>query len=224
MKYALNAAALATVLLLGACAGSGGKPDAVAAAPATAASDGLSDEDRITLFVHYARSGDLEAVKKSLADGRVSVNAFDSLDQSALIAALSNNSLDEVKYLLAHGADPNLPDHAGWAPLHFAAWFGSSSVVLKELIDHGANVNARNDRGITPLYFASVSGHEAQVKALLALGADRSLASKAGYTPLRAAQVKGYYAVVALLDPDAAKAAPPAAAAPASAPAGTGTH
>jgi len=224
MKYVLNSAALATVLLVGACAGSGSKPDAVAAAPAAAAPAGLSDEDRITLFVHYARSGDLEAVKKSLAEG-VSVNAFDTLDQSALIAALSNNSLDEVKYLLAHGADPNLADHAGWAPLHFAAWFGSSSVVLKELVDHGANVNARNDRGITPLYFASVSGHEAQVKLLLELGADRSIASKVGYTPLRAAQVKGYYAVVALLDPNAAKAAPPAASAPApSAPAGTGTH
>jgi len=222
MKHILNSAALASLVLLSACAGQGAKP---AAAPsAVAPSDGLSQEDRVTLFVHHARVGEIEAVKQGLEAG-VPVNAFDSLDQDALIAAISYNSLDEVKLLLAHGADPNLPDNAGWTPLHFAAWFGSTSVVLKELIDHGANIDARNDRGITPLYFASVAGHDAQVKLLLEHGADRSIASKNGYTPLRAAKVKGYYNVVALLDPDAAKAAKAAPAAP-SAPAGTGggTH
>ena len=221
MKHILSSATLASLLLLSACAGQGGKPDAaVAAAPG----DGLSQEDRVTLFVHHARSGEIDAVKQGL-DAGVPVNAFDSLDQDALIAAISYNSLDEVKLLLAHGADPNLPDNAGWTPLHFAAWFGSTPVVLKELIDHGAKVDARNDRGITPLYFASVSGHDAQVKLLLEKGADRSIASKNGYTPLRAAKVKGYYAVVALLDPEAAKAAktaPASSSAPAGA--GGGTH
>ena len=222
MKHILSFTALVSLILLSACAGQGAKPDA---APAVAApADGLSQEDRVTLFVRHARSGEIDAVKQGL-DAGVPVNAFDSLDQDALIAAISYNSLDEVKLLLAHGADPNLPDNAGWTPLHFAAWFGSTSVVLKELIDHGAKVDARNDRGITPLYFASVSGHDAQVKLLLEQGADRSIASKNGYTPLRAAKVKGYYAVVALLDPDAAKAAkaaPAASSAPAGA--GGGTH
>lgn len=203
MKNILGPLSLTAVLLLSACAGEGAKTDATtAAAPLPA----LSAQDQISLLVSHARLGEIDGVKQSLDSG-VPVNGFDSLGQTALIAAIGNNSLDEVKLLLARGADPNLADNAGWTPLHFATWFGSTSVLLKELLDHGAGINARNDRGITPLYFASVAGHEAQVKLLLDRGADRNLASKTGYTPLRAARVKGYYAVVALLDPDAAKAA-----------------
>jgi ankyrin repeat protein len=202
MKHILHPAALAGALLLAACAGTGAGPEA---APAAAVS-GLSQQDRVDLFVHNARVGDINALKKDLKTD-VPVNAFDSLRQDALIAAISYNSLDEVKLLLSHGADPNLPDHAGWTPLHFAAWFGSAPELITQLLDHGAKINTTNDRGITPLYFASVSGHEAQVKLFLQRGADRSIASKSGYTPLRAARVKGYFSVVALLDPDAAKAA-----------------
>jgi ankyrin repeat protein len=207
MKHLLHPAALAGVLLLAACAGTGAAPEA---APA-AAVNGLSQQDRVDLFVHDARVGDVSALKKDLKSG-APINTFDSLGQNALIAAISYNSLDEVKLLLAHGADPNLPDRAGWISLHFAAWFGSSSELISQLLDHGAKIDTTNDRGITPLYFASVSGHESQVRLLLQRGADRSIASKSGYTPLRAAKVKGYFSVVALLDPNAAKAA--AAAAP----------
>jgi len=215
MKYLYASVTLTSLLLLTACAGQGAKPDA---APASATAD-LSTEAQVGLFVNNSRLGKIDEVKAGL-DAGVPVNAFDSLNQTALIAAISYNSLDEVKLLLAHGADPNLADNAGWTPLHFAAWFGSTSVILKELLDQGANIDAQNDRGITPLYFASVVGHEAQVKLLLDRGANRSIASKTGYTPLRAAKVKGYYAVVALLDPDAAKAA----AAKAATPSAGGTH
>ena len=209
MKTLLIVPALAVLLLAG-CAQQAAKPDA---APAAAAADGLSQEDRISFFVNHARSGEIDALKQGLAEG-IPVNGLDSLDQTALLAAISHNSLDEVQLLLAHGADVNLADNAGWTPLHYAAWFASSSVVLKELLDHGASIDARNGRGITPLYFASVTGHEAQVRLLLERGADRSLASTSGYTPLRAAKVKGLDGIVALLDPPAVKA-------PAS---GNGTH
>ena len=201
MKTLLIAPVLAVLLFAG-CAQQAAKSDA---APAAAASDGLSQEDRIAFFVNHARSGEIDALKQGLADG-IPVNGRDSLDQTALLAAISHNSLDEVQLLLAHGADVNLADNAGWTPLHYAAWFGSSSVVLKELLDHGARIDARNDRGITALYFASVTGHEAQVRLLLERGADRSLASNSGYTPLRAAKVKGLDGIVALLDPQAAQA------------------
>lgn len=199
-----------SALLLGACAGPASAPEAVAATPATPVA---SPEDRIAFFVNDARNGHIDNVQKEL-DAGIQVNGKDSLDQTALLAAVSHNEFEEVKLLLAHGADPNLPDNAGWTPLHYAAWFGSGVSVLDLLREHGATVDARNDRGITPLYFASVAGHTVQVKYLLEQGADRSIASKSGYTPLRAAQTKGLDGIVALLDPDAAKAAAAEAAAP----------
>jgi len=197
---------LAASLLLGACAQQAAKPE-VPAAPV----DGLSAGDRAAFFVNHARSGEFAAVKQGLDEG-IPVDVVDSLGQTALLAAISRNAPDEVALLLAHGADVNKGDGAGWSPLHYAAWFGSSTAILQVLLDRGANINALNDRSITPLYFASVAGHESQVKLLLERGADRNIASRTGYTPLRAARVKGLDGVVALLDPQASRPAPSAAA------------
>jgi ankyrin repeat protein len=198
--------ALSAALLLAACAQTAPKPEA-AAAP----SDGLSAEDRAAFFVNHARNGEIDAVKQELAQG-VPVNTVDSLGQTALLAAIAHNDPDEVALLLGHNADVDQPDQAGWTPLHYAAWFGSSTAILQVLLDRGAKIDALNDRQITPLYFASVAGHESQVKLLLERGADRSIASKTGYTALRAARVKGLDGVVALLDPQPSKDRPAAAA------------
>jgi ankyrin repeat protein len=192
----------AAALLLAACAAQPPQ-SAVPAAPA-APSDGLSAEDRAAFFVNHARNGEIEDLKQGLAAG-VPVNTVDSLGQTALLAAIAHNAPDEVFLLLDHGADVNRADDAGWSPLHYAAWFGSSTVILQALLDRGAGIDALNDRHITPLYFASVAGHESQVKLLLQRGADRGIASKTGYTPLRAARTRGLDGVVALLDPQAAK-------------------
>ena len=209
-----TAIALAAALLLSACAQQAARPDA--AADAAAASDPskavpptlatldpatLSPSDRIDLTTHFARIGDIAAVKRML-DGGVDVNGRDSLDQTPLIAAVSQNSLVAVQEVLKRGAKLDIVDKAGWSPLHFATFFSDQTDVMKLLLDAGANVNAQNDRGITALYFAAATGHEAQVKLLLERGADRTIASKAGWTPLRITKVKGIEPIVKLLDPD----------------------
>lgn len=209
-----TAVALAAALLLSACAQQAAKPDAVAAAdaaadpsknvaPTVATLDPstLSQEDRVDLTTHFARIGDLAALKRML-DAGVDVNVRDSLDQTPLIAAVSQNSLVAVQEVLKRGAKLDVVDKAGWSPLHFATFFSDQTDVMKALLDAGANVNARNDRGITALYFASATGHEAQVKLLLERGADKTIASKAGWTPLRITKVKGIEPIVKLLDPD----------------------
>lgn len=202
---ALNAVALAaTLLFAGAAQAQSTKTDDPAYCPPEQASAVPVVDARLNYFVHSARTGDLAAVKKALDDG-TGINVYDSLDQTALIAAVSQNRLDAVKLLLARGADVQLVDRAGWSPLHFAVYFGTDTAILDALIAKGAKVDAQNDRGITPLYFASITGHELQVKRLIAAGADRNLASKSGYTPLRVAQIKGLQGTAALLAPTGAQ-------------------
>lgn len=210
MKPSIALATTLAALTLGACAQQASRPE-----PTTAPAAGLSAQDRLAFFVNHARQGKLDELKQDLDSG-IDVNGRDSLDQTALLAAVSHNELGEVQLLLAHGADPNLADNAGWTSLHYAAYFGSGTDIIGALLDRGADINRRNDRGITALYFASATGHDAQVKLLLDRGADRSIASRSGYTALRVAQVKGYYTTAALIDPTVAKAAPSGGAAAAS--------
>ena len=199
MKKHLVAFALLP-LCLAACATTPGAPATSAPPPAATApaQPQLSTEERVAFFVNHARAGELLDVARELKAG-LDVNSFDSLDQTALIGAVSHKQILAVKLLLNSGADPGLADRAGWTPLIHAVYAGADPELLGLLLEAGADINGRNDRGITALYLASVSGREEQVSYLLSRGADPTLASKAGYTPLKIAQLKGLQKVVALL-------------------------
>lgn len=199
MKKHLVAFALLP-LCLAACATTPGAPATSAPPPAATApaQPQLSTEERVAFFVNHARAGELIDLARELKAG-LDVNSIDSLDQTALIGAVSHKQLLAVKLLLNSGANPNLPDQAGWTPLIHAVYSGADPDLLGILLDAGAEVNKPNDRGITALYLASVGGREEQVRYLLSRGADRSLASKAGYTPLKIAQLKGLEKIVNLL-------------------------
>jgi ankyrin repeat protein len=79
---------------------------------------------------------------------------------SALVEAITNGHLTMAKYLLDHGADPNLTTGSGLAALYATidvqwapkAWFPQPTTdqekvtyleLMKALLDHGANVNAQ---------------------------------------------------------------------------------
>jgi len=205
--------AAAVTLLLAACAQNPAAPGASAGSEVK-----LSQEDRTTFFVNAARVGDLDEARKQLAGG-APIDGFDSLDQTALIAAVDHNNIEIIGFLLDKGADPKLGDHAGWTPLIHASYFGANEALINLLIDRGADVNAVNDRGVTALYLAAASGREEQVQVLLKRGADPKIATKSGYTAERIAQARGLSRIVALLDgkaPDAGAAVTTPSAAPAS--------
>ena len=206
----------AALLALAACSAPATRSDTAATTHAKAAAGAettaatLDPQDRNAFFVHFARTGDVAAVERELAAG-IDINVRDNLGQTALIAAVSHSLLPVVNVLLQHHADANAADNSGWAPLHYAAYFGAGSEVMDALVAGGADVNLRNDRGITPLYFATAAAHDVQVASLLAHGADREIASNAGFTPLRLANTKGFTAIAALLAPAASSSAPPPA-------------
>lgn len=77
----------------------------------------------ISLLYHAAMSGNLEIVEMLKAYGA-------SLDSAghALQGATNYNHLEMVKWLLAHGADPNLPDYQNKTPLTVAKANGFSEI------------------------------------------------------------------------------------------------
>jgi uncharacterized protein len=113
----------------------------------------------MTALLYAAREGHMETVKR-LVEGHVNVNEVSGGDKfSPLVTAIANGHLTIAKYLLDHGADPNLVTVSGltalyatidvqWAP---KAWFPQPSTdqekvtyleLMRALLEHGANVNA----------------------------------------------------------------------------------
>ena len=120
---------------------------------------------------------------------------FDIFEASAL------GRTDLVEDLLAQSPVlANAWSGDGFAPLHFAAFFGQDSVG-RILLEHHADPSAhsRNDMKVTPLHSAAAGRHTAIVHALLDHGAPVNAKQQQGWTALHAAAQNGDQAMVDLL-------------------------
>lgn len=98
---------------------------------------------------HAARTGDLRAMKRYIAEG-ADVNApDDDLEMTPLAWSVTHGQTEATRLLIENGADVNMKDDNGSTPLHGAAVFGRADVA-KLLVENGANLQVRNDDGGTP--------------------------------------------------------------------------
>ncbi len=99
---------------------------------------------------HAARTGDLRAMKRYIAEG-ADVNApDDSLNIQPLAWSALHGQTEAARLLIENGADVNIKDDNGSTPLHGAAVFGKADIA-KLLIENGANPQIRNNDGGTPV-------------------------------------------------------------------------
>jgi ankyrin repeat protein len=90
--------------------------------------------------------------------------------KSCLLLACEYGRTAIVKQLLAHGMNPNTPDHLGATCLQYACQHGYLPIV-RMLIDHDAYVNAPGYGGSVPLHDCISSGDIEVAKLLLQQGA-----------------------------------------------------
>jgi ankyrin repeat protein len=112
-----------------------------------------------TPLMYAAREGAAHAAR-ALADGGADLNAVDPEGATALLRAIMNAHYDTAAVLIEHGADPNLADAAGMAPLYATVDMNSLGEVYgrpprrvtdthtalqieRLLLEHGAETNAR---------------------------------------------------------------------------------
>jgi ankyrin repeat protein len=119
-------------------------------------------------------------VIESASLATIDLNAVSELGRTALWLAAKEDRADVIEALLKAGADANIGDKEGNAPLSVAA----SAPIAAMLIERGANVNAANTLGQTALWRATDKGRADVVKALLQAGADVNKADTYGYAPL----------------------------------------
>ncbi len=129
--------------------------------------------------------------------GLIAQSSVAQTDQS-LISAVRSEDINQVRTLLASGADVNQLQGDGAAALHWAA-HRNNQELASLLIEAGANINAANELGATALWLASINGSPGMLQLLLEAGADANVSLTMGETPLMSAARSGNLESVSLL-------------------------
>jgi ankyrin repeat protein len=109
-----------------------------------------NDDDAV---YHSPEGDDLGAMQVLVETGKVTPENLSLM----LIRKHDWHDLEGVKYLLAHGADPNLKRPRGWYPLNHALARNNSLEVIELLLDHRADPTIR-DEGTSAIEMAARRG------------------------------------------------------------------
>ena len=112
--------------------------------------------------------------------------------------AAKSGSVDQVKRLIAEGAEVDEKDDKGATPLIIAAYSGQREVAAF-LISQGADIHAKDSKDTRALHASAIGGHKDVAELLLAEGVDVDATDAEGSTPLGWAAYFGYRDVAVLL-------------------------
>jgi uncharacterized protein len=162
-----------------------------------------ADEDKVRLLLSRgadAGGGALTAAaayRGTAGAIQALLDAGAKMTGAALVLSSMTGDLDNVRLLLARGADPN----AAWRgnpPISQAVTFGYPDIV-QALIAAGASVSMRESSGINLLHWAAIANRPSVIPALAVAGVPVNDRDQFGFTPLM------YAATIDFGDLDAVK-------------------
>lgn len=89
----------------------------------------------------------------------------------ALLDAVNRADIEDVKFMMQNGADPNSADEDGLTALHQAC-IDNCEPIVRMLLHFGSDVDCRDSEDWTPLHACTTCGHVNIARILLEAGAD----------------------------------------------------
>ncbi|CAH2055095.1 unnamed protein product [Thlaspi arvense] len=166
--------------------------------------ESIKDANKRGALHFAAREGQTEICRYLLEELKLDADTKDEAGDTPLVHAARQGQIATAKYLLDHGADPNIASELGATALHHAAGTGEIEL-LKELLSRGVPVDSQSESG-TPLIWAAGHDQKEAVEVLLQHNADPNAETEDNITPLLSSVAAGSLASLELLVKAGAKA------------------
>lgn len=156
--------------------------------------------------MHYVslRKSNHRGVANILLEHGADINRQTLAGKTVLHFACENNLAEFTETLCLFGADPNVMDSEGNAPIHLALMRadGRDTVrkqILEHLIAYSANHSVANCEGLYPLHLAAKAGCFRCVQCLLDKGVDVQVLTARGETALHLACAENHAEVTQMI-------------------------
>lgn len=127
----------------------------------------------------------LTALQPLISEEETAAVALEIEDATPLMLAARDGQVDEIRRLIAEGADVNATNKSGVTALHCAIFFSENTDAALALLDAGADINAVDKKGWSPLLFATYKGRpRAFIEELLKRGAYPEGCADDGTSPM----------------------------------------
>lgn len=147
--------------------------------------------------------GDIDAVMQKAINDPGYLSERDYVGDTPLLTVIAYGNVDLARFLIQHGADPNVEVDDGYTSLLTAIESEEdvSNEITELLIRSGADIHATGINGWTPLHMASIRGYKRKAELLIAAGAEinRRVEIDSHETPLMLAAAHGHADLVSLL-------------------------
>ena len=156
----------------------------------------LPDHAGRTALHYFAQNGSYELVN-AIADMGIDINLKTNNGKNCLHIAADNRHFNLCKQLISkRKIDVQLPDHDGWAPLHYCAKRGSYELV-QTVADMGNDINLKTNDGKNCLQIAADHGHLSFCRVLINKhNADMKLPDNDGWNALHYFAKSGSYELI----------------------------
>jgi len=157
----------------------------------------VTDDSGRTPLFYAAVKNQMPCTALLVSYGAEWVNVGDVRGDTPLHAAVLNDSIDLVKFLIDCEANPGIANFAGLTPPHLAR----SLDAIKALHEKGADVHCVDNSSRMPLWFACERGDEEAVAYLVEVMDQQWVGwpDEDGNTPLHVASEKGHVGCVSLV-------------------------
>lgn len=172
-------------------AAAAGNDEVVAYLVGQGANVSAKDDWGKTALIYAATLDNPKLVSSVIKLDKTAVNLPDNLGNTALIYAAQKGLLDNMKILLANGANANYRNPAtGISAISAAAAEGNSAAIRMLVRTGKADVNISDLSGRTPIFYAVEQNQEDALRTLLSLGADVNAQDNNGVSVLMRASAK----------------------------------